>query len=152
MKAMMEHEVEGKLGRWGSQQAYRHGRQEGYVVFAGQKLPVPKPRVRSRDHKEVALESYQAFQSRGRMQKAVAKRMMQHCSTRDYESAVQELTEGYGIKKSSVSRHFKASTAAELKMLLERPVARGPFGADHRWPVFCPPMCYRRAGHRPQRL
>jgi transposase-like protein len=122
MSKMMEEEVRSKIGAWGSQSLYRHGKQKGYVVFAGRKLALEHPRVRSRENKEVPLESYQAFQSDGAMQEAVARQMMRQCSTRNYEGAIEQLTKGYGMKRSSVSRHFKAATAQELKGLLERPV------------------------------
>lgn len=122
LSAVMDEEVKGKLGKWGQQSAHRHGHQAGYVVYAGRKLEIKRPRVRSKEQGELPLQSYQAFQQAGRMQRAVARKLMRHCSTRNYEGALDECLEGYGIKRSSVSRHFKVSTAAELKELLERPV------------------------------
>ena len=122
VKAVMKSEVESQLGEWGQQSAYRHGQQRGYIVYAGRKVAVKRPRVRSKDNQEVPLKSYQAFQSEGRMQKAVAKKVIRQCSTRNYEGALDDCLDGYGIKRSSVSRHFKVTTAAELKELLERPV------------------------------
>lgn len=122
VKAVMKREVETQLGDWGQQRAYRHGQQRGYIVYAGRKLAVQRPRIRSKDHEELSLQSYQAFQSDGRMQRAVARKVMRQCSARDYEGALEECLDGYGIKRSSVSRHFKMTTAAELKELLERPV------------------------------
>jgi len=70
----------------------------------------------------MALKSYQSFQSDGRLQRAVARKVIRQCSTRNYEGALEECLQGYGIKRSSVSRHYKVTTAAELKELLERPV------------------------------
>ena len=122
VKAVMKSEVESQLGEWGQQGAYRHGEQRGYIVYAGRKVAVKRPRVRSKNNQEVPLKSYQAFQSEGRMQKAVAKKVIRQCSTRNYEGALDDCLDGYGIKRSSVSRHFKVTTAAELKELLERPV------------------------------
>lgn len=122
MKAVMKREAESQLGQWGQQKAYRHGQQRGYVVYAGRKIAVQRPRIRSKDNQEMLLKSYQAFQSDGRMQRAVVRKLMRQCSTRNYEGALDECLDGYGIKRSSVSRHFKVRTAAELKELLERPV------------------------------
>jgi len=122
MKAVMNREVESELGQWGRQKAYRHGQQQGYIVYGGRKVAVQRPRMRNKDNQEVALKSYQAFQSDGRMQRAVARKLMRQCSSRNYEGALEECLDGYGIKRSSVSRHFKVTTAAELKELLERPV------------------------------
>jgi transposase-like protein len=122
VKAVMKSEVESQLGEWGQQGAYRHGEQRGYIVYAGRKVAVKRPRVRSKDNQEVPLKSYQAFQSEGRMQRAVARKVIRQCSTRNYEGALDDCLDGYGIKRSSVSRHFKVTTTAELKELLERPV------------------------------
>lgn len=122
MKAAMNGEVESQLGQWGQQKAYRHGQQPGYVVYAGRKIAVQRPRLRSKANKELPLKSYQAFQSDGRMERAVARKVLRQCSTRNYEGALEECLEGYGIKRSSVSRHFKVTTEVELKELLERPV------------------------------
>ena len=122
LQAVMEEEVRLKVGPWGAQQLYRHGKQKGYVVYAGRKLGIQRPRLRDPQKGEVALETYRGFQSDGRLQRAVARRVIRQCSMRNYEGALDECLEGYGIKKSSVSRHFKVSTMQELKGLLERPV------------------------------
>jgi putative transposase len=122
MKAIMNQEVSDHLGRRGQQKVYRHGQQKGYVVFAGRKLSVQRPRMRSKESGEVALKSYGSFQTDGRLQRAVARKLIRQCSTRNYEGALEECLQGYGIRRSSVSRHFKVTTAGELKELLERPV------------------------------
>ena len=124
MTAVMQHEIQMKVGLWGRQQIYRHGKQKGYVVYAGRKLGVEHPRLRHPQSGEVPLESYRAFQANGRIQKAVARRVLRHCSMRNYEGALDDCLQGYGIKRSSVSRHFKATTTQELKELLERPVPK----------------------------
>lgn len=122
MNVLMNQELETHLGPWGKQRAYRHGHQNGYIVYAGRKLALKRPRVRSKESQEIPLQSYKAFQSDGRMQRAVAGKVLRRCSMRNYEGALDECLEGYGVKRSSVSRHFKVSTTNELKDFLERPV------------------------------
>ena len=122
MKVIMDQEVSRQIGQWGQQTVYRHGRQRGYVVFAGRKVPIERPRMRNKERREVPLKTYQCFQSDGRLQRAVARKLIRQCSTRNYEGALEECVQGYGIKRSSVSRHFKATSTVELKELLERPV------------------------------
>jgi putative transposase len=100
--------------------ARRWGRQPGYVVFGGQKVGIERPRVRTRDGEEVALENYGRLQQDGRMQRAVAERLVCGLSTRKYRRAVQSVLDGYGIGKSSVSRHFVRATAQQLRELCER--------------------------------
>jgi len=124
IQRVMELEVQQKLGRWGEQKNHRHGHQRGYVIFGGSKVRLERPRLRSQDDKEVALSSYRAFQKDGKMQTAVARQLMRQCSTRDYEGAIEGCLQGYGIKRSSVSRHWKAATIKELEQLMRRPVPK----------------------------
>lgn len=121
MRRIMEEEIQAQVGAWGQQTAHRHGHQAGYVVYAGRKVAMPRPRLR-RDHKEVSLASCQAFQKNGKLQQAVARQLTRQCSTRDYEGAIDQCLKGYGIKRSCVSRHWKAATTQELRQLMERPV------------------------------
>ena len=122
MRAVMEQEIESRLGRHGTQSHYRHGQQPGYVVYGGRKSTLERPRMRAVDGKEAVLKSYSAFQQDGKMQRAVARQLVRQCSTRNYEGALEECLQGYGIKKSSVSRQWKAASAAELEKLCSRPV------------------------------
>jgi transposase-like protein len=124
IKKVMEAEVQQKLGRWGQQPVCRHGHQPGYVIFGGRKVTLERPRLRSREDKEVGLASYQAFQRDGKLQQAVARQLTRQCSSRDYEGAIEGCLKGYGIKRSSVSRHWKAATAKELERLMQRPVPK----------------------------
>lgn len=124
IQGIMEAEIQKKVGRWGRQPAHRHGHQPGYVIFGGRKVSLERPRLRSRKDKEVALASYRAFQKNGKLQAAVARQVSRQCSSRDYEGALDTCLQGYGIQRSSVSRHWKAATAQELQKLMERPVPK----------------------------
>ncbi len=124
IQRVMEAEVQRKVGQWGRQSVWRHGQQPGYVIFGGRKVVLQRPRLRSPDQHEVPLSSYKAFQSKGKLQEAVSRQLMRQCSTRDYEGAIDSCLAGYGIKKSSVSRHWKAATAQELEHLMHRPVPK----------------------------
>jgi len=118
----LEEEIRQRCGPHGQQSAYRHGSQPGYIVYAGRKVSILKPRVRAKGGGEVVLKSYEAFQQDGRMQRAVARKLTHQVSTRNYARAMDACLEGYGIDKSSVSRQWKAATAAELQKLIQRPV------------------------------
>lgn len=118
----LEQEIDQRCGPHGQQSAFRHGRQPGYVIFAGRKVSINKPRVRAKDGGEITLKSYQAFQQDGRMQRAVARKLTPQVSTRNYAAAIDDCLTGYGIDKSSGSRQWKAATAAELQKLIQRPV------------------------------
>jgi putative transposase len=124
IRRVMEAEIQMKVGRWGRQPVRRHGQQPGYVIFGGRKVKLDRPRLRSREDKEVGLDTYAAFQENGKMQQAVERQLIRQCSTRDYEGAIDSCVKGYGIKRSSVSRHWKAATVRQLQQLLQRPVPR----------------------------
>ena len=122
MARYMNLEIEHRCGPWGEQSHYRHGMQAGYVVFHGRKVPIERPRLRGKNSGEAALKSYQLFQQDGKMQRAVARKLIRQVSTRNYAGAIDDCLEGYGVDKSSVSRHWKIATAAELEKLSQRPV------------------------------
>lgn len=124
LRALLEDEVREKVGaRYQpdpERGVRRWGQQPGYVVFGGQKIALDRPRVRRRAGGEVELETYRKLQQDGRMQRAVRERLVCGISSRQYGRAVQSVIEGYGIRRSSVSRHFIRATANELKTLCER--------------------------------
>jgi len=126
MKALIDEEVEQIAGvRYGHQtdrQATRWGHDEGHVIFCGRKVAMPRPRVRSVEGREVPLQRYQAFAHPQRMEQAVSQRILRRVSTRDYAGALDEVCDGYGIQKSSVSRQWKAASSKQLQEMLERPL------------------------------
>jgi len=126
MKALIDEEVEQIAGvRYGHQadrQTTRWGHDEGHVIFCGRKVAMPRPRVRSVEGGEVPLQRYQAFAHPQRMQEAVSQRILRRVSTRDYAGVLDDVCEGYGIQKSSVSRHWKVASSQQLQEMLERPL------------------------------
>lgn len=127
MRAALEAEVGQLAGpryaRLEQRRASRWGTQPGYVVFGGQKVRLERPRVRDQAGQELPLANYRAFQADGRLQRAVAERLVLGLSTRNYAQAVNDFCQGYGVRKSSVSRHFVRASAQSLRELLERPLA-----------------------------
>lgn len=100
---------------------HRWGQQPGYVMFAGRKVAIERPRVRSKQSRqELDLESYRTFQRDVRLQEPVMDQMSLGLSTRNYEASIQAFCDGYGIKKSSVSRHFIAASKKALDELMNR--------------------------------
>ena len=124
IRAVIEDEVRRRVGPRhhpeGAASCLRWGQQPGYVVFGGQKVSVERPRVRTREGREVELSSYTRLQHDGRRQRAVREGIVAGLSSRNYQRAVQSVLEGYGIQKSSVSREFVAASAAQLKQLCEK--------------------------------
>jgi len=99
----------------------RYGHQGGVAVIAGQKLPIVRPRMRyTRQCGEADLETYARLQSPDAMPQSVLKRLVRGVSCRDYEGVVDLAREGFGVRKSSVSRSFVKASAQEVRQLAER--------------------------------
>ena len=125
MKALVDEEVEQLAGERyrhdPDRKAIRWGNDEGHVIFAGRKVAIEKPRVPSKDgNQEICLSRWNAFAHPYRMQQAVSERILRRVSSRDYEGVLDELCDGYGIDKSSVSRRWKTASTKRLRQLLER--------------------------------
>jgi len=100
--------------------AHWWGSDLGSVCYDGQKMLIEHPRLRGKDSKEIPLKTYKAFQRPEGMRALVSRRMVLGLSSRNYEEAVEGFLKGYGIKKSSVSRHFIKATAQQMREFLER--------------------------------
>ena len=106
------------------------GRESGWVGFAGRKVSVERPRIRSRQTgREMKLPNYERLQQEPRLGQAMMDQMALGLSTRNYEHSIQALCDGYGIKKSSVSRHFITASRRELEDLLSRKLSDLKIGA-----------------------
>ena len=102
-------------------QETRYGHQGGFVTLGGQKLPIRKPRVRgARGGTEVELQRYGLLQSPEAMPESALRRMVNGVSCRRYEQVVDMACEGFGVKRSSVSRGFVRASADEVQRLAER--------------------------------
>jgi len=122
---LLEDEVSQRCGlryeRTPERTVTRYGHQRGVAVIAGQKLPIPRPRMRyTRQCGEADLETYTRLQSPDAMPKSVLKRLVRGVSCRDYEGVVDLAREGFGVQKSSVSRSFVKASADEVRQLSER--------------------------------
>jgi putative transposase len=96
----------------------RYGSQGGYIIIGGQKVSIERPRVRGA--REVELESYKLLQNDDAISSSVVNRMIRGVSSRDYQGTLESLEDGFGVKKSSVSRHFVAASKKVLKEFQQR--------------------------------
>ncbi len=132
---LLDDEVQEHCGprhQWGQsdRKAIRHGRQAGYVCVGGQKVSIQRPRVRSAGGAgELPLERYDQLQRPDALPQAFLRRMVRGVSTRDYEGVIDLGTEGFGVKKSSVSRGFVRASALSLAAWSSRSLAGTRFVA-----------------------
>lgn len=126
MQLVMEEEVKSLAGERHQQheqrRAHRWGKEDGYCVVDGQKVPIQRTRLRSGDKREQRLGSYELFQRSGPLQAGVWDKMMRGLSTRNYGAVVKDFQDAYGIEKSAVSETFIEASRAKVKELMERPL------------------------------
>ena len=124
MELLMDQEVRERVGQRSQPQpdrtANRWGKERGYCVVMGQKVPIDRPRVRTTDDQEVRLGSYEMFHRGEPLTETVWEKLMLGLSTRNYGRAVREFAEAYGLEKSAISEHFIEASREKLKAMMER--------------------------------
>jgi putative transposase len=130
MQTVMEEEVRHLAGERHQQhegrRAHRWGKEDGYCVVDGQKVPIQKTRLRTTSSdggkREQRLGSYELFQRSGPLQAGVWDKMMRGLSTRNYGAVVKDFHNAYGVEKSAVSENFIEASREKVKQLMERPL------------------------------
>jgi transposase-like protein len=124
MELLMEEEVRERVGERSQPQpertANRWGKERGFCVVMGQKVPIDRPRVRTTEDQEVRLGSYEMFHRGEPLTETVWEKLMLGLSTRKYGRAVREFAAAYGLEKSAISEHFIEASRAKLKDMMER--------------------------------
>jgi putative transposase len=125
---MLEAEVKDLVGaryeRKGSEFT-RWGSNPGSVYLGDQKVSVKVPRVMNKvTGKAQELSSYRKLNDSGHFDDKVFKHVINGISMKKYEEAAEHIPETFGIKKSSISRRFKAATARKLKELFDRDLSK----------------------------
>lgn len=134
IESVMESEVEQLAGkrseRLVGRGAYRWGSEEGFCIIDGQRVPVDRPRVRSRQHdREIPLGSYALFQKASLMEETVWQKVMYGLTMRSYKEVVQQFAEAYGLEKSATSEHFVEASRRKLNELMKRTLKDVPLTA-----------------------
>jgi len=105
--------------------AYRHGHDEGRLVFGGRKIRLQKPRVRSVAGEEVELPTWGQMTAEDPFRDRVVDQVLLGVSSRGYEGSLEPLPKEVatcGTRRSNVSRHFMARTSAQTTTFLSRPL------------------------------
>jgi transposase-like protein len=130
---LMAEEVEEVCGPRGKhdpdRSAYRHGSDDGAVTLGGRRVPVQRPRMRTKDgEEEVPCRTYEHFAARDQLSRVVLERMLAGVSTRRYRRVQEPVGEqveqqARSTSKSAVSRTFVARTKEALLELMARSLA-----------------------------
>jgi transposase-like protein len=127
MQLVMEEEAARLVGPRHQQgeerRGYRWGNETGYCVVDGQKVPLERIRLRSKDGRELPLGSYQLFQRSAPLEEGVWWKMMRGLTTRNYGAVTKTFRQAYGVEKSAVSERFVQASKEKLRELLERSLA-----------------------------
>jgi transposase-like protein len=122
-RALLTDEVERHCGpvrrRDRERRAYRHGQQRGWIAMGGAKVPIQRPRARTIDGKEIALDLYETMQRRSGGEE-VMRRLVRGVSCRNYRAVIDAVRKSYGVSASSVSRSFVQASTARVRELAER--------------------------------
>jgi putative transposase len=103
-------------------QAHRWSREDGFVVVDGQKVPIERHRLRSKNGGEVRLGTYELFQQTRTLDDEVWWKMLRGLTTRNYSLVTRSFAQAYGIEKSAISERFVQASRVKLKELMERPL------------------------------
>jgi putative transposase len=129
MAELMDDEVTAVVGpkhaRLADRTAVRHASAAGSVVLGGRKITVRRPRARTVDGREVALDTYAMFAGDDQLEQLVFERMLAGLATRRHRAAAEPVGQAVedaarATSKSAVSRRFVRRTARELEQLMAR--------------------------------
>ena len=124
---IMEDEVDSMTGllhdRGSGKDLQRWGHEHGSVVINGQKIPVHRPRARSREG-DVKIGSYELFRRDEEQQKRIWDAITRGLTTRGYGPTVRESEEAFAIERSAVSEKFIAMSTRKVNELLKRDLSK----------------------------
>ena len=78
----------------------RWGTQNGSIIMANQHIAIERPRVRSKEGRELSLKTYSDFQDPKLFEQAVSAEGIKKVSQRDYAKGVTKIANSFGFKKS----------------------------------------------------
>lgn len=131
---MMEGDAEAACGprhaRGPGRRGHRWGHTTGKIGFHGGKMAIERPRVRSRDGKELSLASWDRAVSEDWLGKWAMNLMLINVSTRKFKRAVRlpegdlAVIAGDGTSKSAASRRFVALSAERMAAWMASDLSR----------------------------
>lgn len=115
---------EPERGRRKAGEVRHHGSQKGNVKVGGKRVQIDKPRLRSREGREVQVPAYEVLRSDPKSGDRALTRVLKGISTRDYSGVFDEAGQELGLSKSNVSRSCAKASESALKELCERRIEK----------------------------
>lgn len=103
--------------------AYRHGHDDGNLVFGGRKIRVKRPRVRTLEGEEIELPTWRQMSAEDPLRDRVVQQILGGVSSRGYDASLEPLPDeiaSRATRRSSVSRRFIARTSEQTQAFLSR--------------------------------
>lgn len=117
----------GPARRWQEdRQHYRHGHDDGRLVYGGRKVKLRKPRVRSVAGEEIELPHWRSFSDADPLGERALEQVLAGVSSRQYDRSLEAVPEALSpsaTSRSSVSRRFVALTKRKVNEFLSRSLA-----------------------------
>ena len=101
--------------------AYRHGHDEGRLVFGGRKIRVKKPRIRSIEGEEIELGTWRRMADEDPLRDRVVEQILLGVSQRGYERSLEPLPAGAGergcpLREVGAGRRRSESYAQDARL------------------------------------
>src|SRR5919108_6173449 len=94
------------------------GRQKGYIRVLGEKVNLPRPRLRE-EGGEVRLETYEKMQSKRQWREEITEMVLGGLATRQFDTVAKAFGIHYGLSKSAVSRRVVIGLKRDFEALME---------------------------------
>lgn len=96
--------------------------EDGSVYIGGEKVPVKRPRLRTKAGEEVPLESYQKMKDPSQFSNEMLDKILRGISMQKYNETLIGTAKSFGVSPSSVSRKIIEVTSKQLEEYRERPL------------------------------
>jgi putative transposase len=102
----------------------RHGSQDGSVLLLEQRVPIEKPRIRTRGGaSEVGLDMYKELNDKEFLNEQAAAKLLSGTSTRRFEKTLEKMLDGRGVGRQTISDRAMAEMANRLEEFQTRSLA-----------------------------
>lgn len=126
----MNQEVEqlsgAKFSHKAESQVHRGGSDKTKITVGGEKLRVPRPRLRD-ENGEVPLTTLKQLQDQDIFDDQIRERMIMGVSTRNYAPVIKTWSDKLSISKSNVSRAFIRASRKDLELINTRDLSEYEF-------------------------
>ena len=110
-----------RYAREESREYVRWGEQDGSVFVAEQRVPIKKPRVRTKNgSSEVPLRVYEDLTDREFLNEKAAAKLLSGLSTRRFSGTLEKMLEGRGVGRQTISQRAIQEMSKQLEVFQNR--------------------------------